>query len=117
LQWQVELGKGEEGVRVSSWPIFSDSMVDAQEGSLGKDEQSMGDSGNEENFESGKEFGDVEVSQYVEAPPVKVPSSKSSPSTEVLVSKMWNIANKPVILHQWQPGMQLLKLFMSSIPI
>jgi hypothetical protein len=72
---------------------------------LGKDEQSIRDSGNEENFESEKEFGDVGVSQYVEAPPINVPSSESSPSTEVLESKMWHIINKPIILCIWQTSM------------
>lgn len=36
---------------------------------------------------------------------------------EVLESQMWHIANKPIILHRWQPEMQLLKLALSSIPI
>ena len=32
-------------------------------------------------------------------------------------AKVWHIANKPLILRKWTPGMQLLKLSLSSIPI
>jgi hypothetical protein len=35
----------------------------------------------------------------------------------VLEEKLWHIANKPLILRRWTPGMQLLKLSLSSIPI
>jgi hypothetical protein len=35
----------------------------------------------------------------------------------VLEEKLWYIANKPLILRRWVPGMQLLKLSLSSIPI
>jgi hypothetical protein len=36
---------------------------------------------------------------------------------EVLESKLWHIANKPLILCRWEPGMQLLKLSLKSVPI
>jgi hypothetical protein len=36
---------------------------------------------------------------------------------EVMEAKVWHIANKPLILRKWTPGMQLLKLSLSSIPI
>jgi hypothetical protein len=36
---------------------------------------------------------------------------------EVMEAKVWYIANKPLILRKWTPGMQLLKLSLSSIPI
>jgi len=35
----------------------------------------------------------------------------------VLEEKLWHVANKPLILRRWTPGMQLLKLSLSSIPI
>lgn len=35
----------------------------------------------------------------------------------VMEAKIWHISNKPLILRKWQPGMQLLKLSLSSIPI
>jgi hypothetical protein len=31
--------------------------------------------------------------------------------------KLWHIANKPLILRRWAPGMQLLKLSLASVPI
>jgi hypothetical protein len=36
---------------------------------------------------------------------------------EVLESKLWHIANKPLILRKWSPGMQVLKLTLTSIPV
>jgi hypothetical protein len=36
---------------------------------------------------------------------------------EVMEAKFWHIANKPLILRKWAPGMQLLKLSLSTIPI
>jgi hypothetical protein len=36
---------------------------------------------------------------------------------EVLEAKLWYVANKPLILRKWIPGMQVLKLTLSSIPI
>jgi hypothetical protein len=36
---------------------------------------------------------------------------------EVLEAKLWNISNKPLILRRWEPGMQLLKLSLDSLPI
>jgi hypothetical protein len=36
---------------------------------------------------------------------------------EVMEAKVWHMANKPLILRKWTPGMQLLKLSLSSIPI
>lgn len=36
---------------------------------------------------------------------------------EVLEAKFWHIANKPLILRKWEPGMQLLKHSLSKIPI
>jgi hypothetical protein len=35
----------------------------------------------------------------------------------VLEEKLWYVANKPLILRKWVPGMQLLKLSLASIPI
>jgi hypothetical protein len=32
-------------------------------------------------------------------------------------AKVWHITNKPLILRKWTPGMQFLKLSLSSIPI
>ncbi|XP_062170376.1 uncharacterized protein LOC133876108 [Alnus glutinosa] len=34
---------------------------------------------------------------------------------EILESKIWHVSNKPLILRKWQPGMQLLKLNLSSV--
>jgi hypothetical protein len=34
-----------------------------------------------------------------------------------LEEKLWHIANKPLILRRWTPGMQLLKLSLSTVPI
>jgi hypothetical protein len=36
---------------------------------------------------------------------------------EVMEAKVWHIANKPLILCKWTPGIQLLKLSLSSTPI
>jgi hypothetical protein len=36
---------------------------------------------------------------------------------EVMEAKLWNIANKPLILRKWTPGMQLLKLSLSNVPV
>jgi hypothetical protein len=36
---------------------------------------------------------------------------------EVLEAKVWHIANKPLILHKWTPGMQLLKISLSFVPV
>jgi hypothetical protein len=36
---------------------------------------------------------------------------------EVMEAKIWHMANKPLILRKWTPGMQLLKLSLSSIPV
>jgi hypothetical protein len=36
---------------------------------------------------------------------------------EVMEAKLWHIANKPLILRKWTPGMQLLKLSLSTVPI
>jgi hypothetical protein len=36
---------------------------------------------------------------------------------EVMEAKLWHIANKPLILRKWAPGMQLLKLSLSTIPV
>jgi hypothetical protein len=36
---------------------------------------------------------------------------------EVLDSKLWHIANKPLILRKWRPCMQVLKLTLSTVPI
>jgi hypothetical protein len=35
----------------------------------------------------------------------------------VLEEKLWHIANRPLILRRWVPGMQLLKLSLSSVPV
>jgi hypothetical protein len=36
---------------------------------------------------------------------------------EVLEAKLWHVANKPLILRKWQPGMQVLKLTLTFILI
>jgi hypothetical protein len=36
---------------------------------------------------------------------------------EILESRLWHISNKPLILRKWKPGMQVLKLALSSVPI
>jgi hypothetical protein len=36
---------------------------------------------------------------------------------DVLEAKLWHVANKPLILRKWSPGMQVLKLTLSSIPV
>jgi hypothetical protein len=36
---------------------------------------------------------------------------------EVLEAKLWHVANKSLILRKWRPGMQVLKLTLSSIPV
>jgi hypothetical protein len=35
----------------------------------------------------------------------------------VLEEKLWHIANRPFILRRWSPGMQLLTLPLSSVPV
>jgi hypothetical protein len=36
---------------------------------------------------------------------------------EIMEAKLWHIANKPLILRKWAPGMQLLKLSLSTVPV
>jgi hypothetical protein len=36
---------------------------------------------------------------------------------EVVEAKLWHIANKPLILRKWTPGMQLLKISLSTVPV
>jgi hypothetical protein len=36
---------------------------------------------------------------------------------EVMEAKLWHIANKPLILRKWTPGMQLLKISLSTVPV
>lgn len=36
---------------------------------------------------------------------------------EVMEAKIWHVVNKPLILRKWTPGMQVLKLTLTSIPI
>jgi hypothetical protein len=36
---------------------------------------------------------------------------------EILESRVWHVSNKPLILRKWQPGMQILKLTLSSVPV
>ncbi|XP_062155298.1 uncharacterized protein LOC133863345 [Alnus glutinosa] len=36
---------------------------------------------------------------------------------EILESKIWHVSNKPLILRKWKPGMQVLKLALSSVPV
>jgi hypothetical protein len=36
---------------------------------------------------------------------------------EILKNKLWHVANKPLILRKWQPGMQVLKLSLTSVPV
>jgi hypothetical protein len=63
-----------------------------------------------------KQFGEVEVF-LVENGIFIFKFSDEAVCEEVLESKLWYVANKPLILRKWTPGMQLLKLTMSSIPI
>ena len=32
-------------------------------------------------------------------------------------AKLWHITNKPLILRKWTPGMQLLKISLSIVPV
>jgi hypothetical protein len=36
---------------------------------------------------------------------------------DVMEEKIWHIINKPLILRKWTPGMQLLKISLSTVPI
>jgi hypothetical protein len=36
---------------------------------------------------------------------------------EILENKLWHVANKPLILSKWQPGMQVLKLSLTSVSV
>jgi hypothetical protein len=36
---------------------------------------------------------------------------------EVMEAKLWHIANKPLILRKWTPGMQLLKISLSTVHV
>jgi hypothetical protein len=36
---------------------------------------------------------------------------------DVMEAKLWHILNKPMILRKWTPGMQLLKISLSTVPI
>jgi hypothetical protein len=63
-----------------------------------------------------KQYGDVEVFS-VENEMFIFRFADEATCDEVLESKLWYVANKPLILRKWTPGMQVLKLTMSSIPI
>lgn len=42
----------------------------------------------------------------------------SEPTCEaVMEEKFWDVANKPLVLRKWQPGMRVLKLSLSSVPV
>jgi hypothetical protein len=36
---------------------------------------------------------------------------------EILESNLWHVSNKPLILRKWRPGMQVLKLTLTSVPV
>ncbi|XP_059441719.1 uncharacterized protein LOC132174022 [Corylus avellana] len=36
---------------------------------------------------------------------------------EVMEARVWHMANKPLILRKWTPGMQLLNISLSSVPV
>lgn len=63
-----------------------------------------------------KQYGEIEVfslenGMYIFRFPDEVTCE------EVLEAKLWHVANKPLILRKWQPGMQVLKLTLSTIPV
>jgi hypothetical protein len=61
-----------------------------------------------------KDFGDVEVFSLENGMFIFCFLDENV-CNEVLESKFWHIANKPLILRKWRPGMQVLKLTLSSI--
>jgi len=63
-----------------------------------------------------KDFGEVEVFS-LENGMFIFRFLDGSVCDEVLESKLWHIANKPLILRKWKPGMQVLKLTLTSIPV
>jgi hypothetical protein len=63
-----------------------------------------------------KDFGDIEVFS-LENGMFIFRFLDESVCDEVLESKLWHIANKPLILRKWRPGMQVLKLTLTSIPV
>jgi hypothetical protein len=63
-----------------------------------------------------KQYGDVEVFS-VENGMFIFRFADVASCDEVFESKLWYVVNKPLIIRKWTPGMQVLKLTMSSIPI
>lgn len=63
-----------------------------------------------------KHFGEVEVFS-LENGMYLFRFSDEGICDEVLESKLWHVGNKPLILRKWEPGMQVLKLTLASIPM
>jgi hypothetical protein len=63
-----------------------------------------------------KQFGKVEVFS-LENGMFIFRFSDETICDEVLESKLWDVANKPLILRKWTPGMQVMKLTLSSVPV
>ncbi|KAK3229305.1 hypothetical protein Dsin_001186 [Dipteronia sinensis] len=63
-----------------------------------------------------KQFGEVEVF-LLENGMYIFRFADEATRDEVLSARLWHISNKPLILWRWEPGMQILKLSINSIPI
>jgi hypothetical protein len=63
-----------------------------------------------------KQFGDIEVFS-LENGLYLFRFQDEVTCEDVLEAKLWHVANKPLILRKWQPGMQVLKLTLSTFPI
>jgi hypothetical protein len=63
-----------------------------------------------------RQYGDIEVFSMENGMFIFRMQDEAS-CDEILESKIWHVSNKPLILRKWQPGMQLLKLNLSSIPV
>jgi hypothetical protein len=61
-----------------------------------------------------KQYGEVEVFS-LENGMFIFRFQDESTCEDVLEAKLWHVANKPLILRKWLPGMQVLKLTLSSI--
>ncbi|XP_062171116.1 uncharacterized protein LOC133876895 [Alnus glutinosa] len=62
------------------------------------------------------QFGDVEVFSLENGMYIFRFQDEAT-CDEIMESRLWHISNKPLILRKWKPGMQILKLALSSVPV
>jgi hypothetical protein len=64
-----------------------------------------------------KQYGEVEVFSLENGMFLSRFTDDQLTCDAVLEAKIWHVANKPLILRKWLPGMQVLKLTLTSVPV